>query len=60
MVLLGHLRQVDLVHTLERSSVASLLDEKIRSAVSYLQSLRAHIEDLSSTVLITGDVNAGK
>ncbi|KAF4440616.1 Transmembrane GTPase fzo1 [Fusarium austroafricanum] len=57
---LGHLRQADLVHTLERSSVASLLDEKIRSAVSHLQSLRARIEDLSSKILITGDVNAGK
>ncbi|KAF4976112.1 hypothetical protein FZEAL_7182 [Fusarium zealandicum] len=57
---LGHLRQADLVHTLERSSVASLLDERIRSAVSHLQSLRGRIEDLSSKVLITGDVNAGK
>ncbi|KAF4496436.1 Transmembrane GTPase fzo1 [Fusarium agapanthi] len=57
---LGHLRQADLVHTLERTSVASLLDEKIRSAVSHLQSLRARIEDLSSKILITGDVNAGK
>jgi mitofusin len=28
--------------------------------VSHLQSLRARIEDLSSKVLITGDVNAGK
>ncbi|KAF5621968.1 transmembrane GTPase fzo1 [Fusarium sp. NRRL 52700] len=57
---LGHLRQADLVHTLERTSVASLLDEKIRSAVSHLQSLRARIEDQSSKILITGDVNAGK
>ncbi|KAH6957191.1 transmembrane GTPase fzo1 [Fusarium avenaceum] len=57
---LGHLGQADLVHTLERASVASLLDGKIRSAVSHLQSLRARIEDLSSKVLITGDVNAGK
>ncbi|KAG5792057.1 hypothetical protein H9Q69_008905 [Fusarium xylarioides] len=57
---LGHLRQADLIHTLERSSVASLLDEKIRSAVSHLQSLRGRIEDLSSKILITGDVNAGK
>ncbi|KAF5667387.1 transmembrane GTPase fzo1 [Fusarium circinatum] len=57
---LGHLRQADLVHTLERTSIASLLDEKIRSAVSHLQSLRARIEDLSSKILITGDVNAGR
>ncbi|KAG5664932.1 hypothetical protein KAF25_008666 [Fusarium avenaceum] len=57
---LGHLGQADLVHTLERASAASLLDGRIRSAVSHLQSLRARIEDLSSKVLITGDVNAGK
>ncbi|KPM34591.1 Transmembrane GTPase fzo1 [Neonectria ditissima] len=57
---LGHLHQAELVHTLERSSVASLLDGKIRSAIGHLQSLRGRIEDLSSKVLITGDVNAGK
>ncbi|KAJ4316898.1 mitofusin [Fusarium piperis] len=57
---LGHLHQAELIHTLERSSVASLLDGKIRSAISHLQSLRGRIEDLSSKVLVTGDVNAGK
>lgn len=57
---LSHLHQAELVHTLERSSVASLLDGKIRSAVGHLQSLRGRIEDLSSKVLVTGDVNAGK
>lgn len=57
---LGHLHQAELVHTLERSSVASLLDGKIRSAVGHLQSLRGRIEDLSSKVLVTGDVNSGK
>lgn len=57
---LGHLHQAELVHTLERSSVASLLDGKIRSALGHLQSLRGRIEDLSSKVLVTGDVNAGK
>ncbi|KAF7555512.1 hypothetical protein G7Z17_g2126 [Cylindrodendrum hubeiense] len=56
----GHLHQAELIHTLERSSVATLLDDKIRSAVGHLQSLRGRIEDLSSKVLITGDVNAGK
>ncbi|RSL56081.1 hypothetical protein CEP51_014450 [Fusarium floridanum] len=57
---LGHLHQTELVHTLERCSVASLLDGKIRSAICHLQSLRGRIEDLSSKVLVTGDVNAGK
>lgn len=57
---LGHLHQAELVHTLERGSVASLLDGKIRSAIGHLQSLRGRIEDLSSKVLVTGDVNAGK
>ncbi|POR36319.1 Transmembrane GTPase fzo1 [Tolypocladium paradoxum] len=57
---LGHLHQAELIHTLERSSVASLLDGKICSAVRHLQSLRERMEDISSKVLVTGDVNAGK
>ncbi|KAM7192833.1 hypothetical protein V8F33_008150 [Rhypophila sp. PSN 637] len=57
---LGSLHQVELVHSLEKASVASLLDEKIRSSIKHLQSLRERIEDTSSKVLVTGDLNAGK
>ncbi|KAL8371384.1 hypothetical protein RB595_001275 [Gaeumannomyces hyphopodioides] len=57
---LGSLHQTELVHSLEKGSVASLLDGKISSSIKHLQSLRERIEDTSSKVLVTGDLNAGK
>lgn len=57
---LGSLHQAELVHSLEKNSIASLLDGKISSSVKHLLSLRERIEDSSSKVLITGDLNTGK
>ncbi|PFH56150.1 hypothetical protein XA68_17004 [Ophiocordyceps unilateralis] len=57
---LGSFNQVELVHSLEKGSIASLLDGKISSSMKHLLSLRERIEDTSSKVLITGDLNAGK
>lgn len=57
---LGALSPSELVHSLEKGSVASLLDGKISQAVKHLQALRERIEDTSSKVLVTGDLNAGK
>lgn len=57
---LGGLHQAELVHSLEKGSIASLLDEKIRSSIKHLLALRERIEDTSSKVLVTGDLNAGK
>jgi mitofusin len=57
---LGALHQTELVHSLEKGSIASLLDGKIRSSIKHLLSLRGRIEDTASKVLITGDLNAGK
>jgi mitofusin len=57
---LGSLSQAELVHSLEMSSIASLLDGKISQSVRHLLALRDRIEDTSSKVLITGDLNAGK
>jgi mitofusin 2 len=57
---LGALSQAELVHSLEKSSIASLLDGKISQSVRHLLSLRDRIEDTSSKVLVTGDLNAGK
>lgn len=57
---LGSLHQAELVHSLEKSSIASLLDGKIRTTIKHLMSIRERIEDTSSKVLITGDLNAGK
>lgn len=57
---LGALNQSELVHSLEKGSVASLLDGKIRTSIKHLISLRERIDDTASKVLITGDLNAGK
>lgn len=57
---LGALHQAELVHSLEKNSIASLLDGKISTSIKHLLSLRERIEDTSSKVLVTGDLNAGK
>jgi len=57
---LGSASPSELVHSLEKSAVASLLDGKISQSIKHLLALRERIEDTSSKVLITGDVNAGK
>ncbi|CAI7593278.1 unnamed protein product [Penicillium glandicola] len=57
---LGALSQAELVHSLEKASIASLLDGKISQSMKHLLSLRDRIEDTSSKVLVTGDLNAGK
>ncbi|KAI9678704.1 MAG: mitofusin [Caeruleum heppii] len=57
---LGALSQSELVHSLEKHSIASLLDGKISESVRHLLALRDRIEDTSSKVLVTGDLNAGK
>lgn len=56
----GSLSQAELVHSLEKKSIASLLDGKIGQSVRHLLLLRDRIEDTSSKVLVTGDLNAGK
>ncbi|KAK0711331.1 hypothetical protein B0H67DRAFT_491043 [Lasiosphaeris hirsuta] len=57
---LGSLHQTELVHSFEKGTVASLLNGKISSSIKHLLSLRERIEDTSSKVLVTGDLNAGK
>ncbi|KZT28784.1 hypothetical protein NEOLEDRAFT_1058102 [Neolentinus lepideus HHB14362 ss-1] len=49
-----------LVSQLEKSSIANLLDERIISALGHIDKLRLRVEDTSSKVLVTGDLNAGK
>ena len=57
---MGGLSQTELVHSLEKQSIASLLDGQISKSVRHLFSLQERIEDTSSKVLVTGDLNAGK
>nr|POF14002.1 transmembrane gtpase fzo1 [Quercus suber] len=54
------LPQSEIVHSLEKQSVASLLDNQINNSIRHLFALRERIEDTSSKVLVTGDLNAGK
>ena len=49
-----------LVTQLEKSSIAKLIDDRIGTGLSHMDKLRARVEDTSSKVLVTGDLNAGK
>lgn len=49
-----------LVSQLEKTSISNLLDERIDNAISHIDNLRVRVEDTSSKVLVTGDLNAGK
>ncbi|KAL0061805.1 mitofusin [Marasmius tenuissimus] len=49
-----------LVSQLEKASIANLLDDRIESSVNHVDKLRLRVEDTSSKVLVTGDLNAGK
>lgn len=49
-----------LVSQLEKASIANLLDERIEGAISHIDKLRTRVQDTSSKVLVTGDLNAGK
>jgi replication fork clamp-binding protein CrfC len=57
---MGSLRQTELVHSLEKGSIAALLDGQIQKSIHHLFALRERIDDTSSKVLVTGDLNAGK
>jgi mitofusin len=57
---LGSLSQSEIVHSLEKHSISTLLDGQISKSIRHLYSLRDRIEDTSSKVLVTGDLNAGK
>lgn len=49
-----------LVSQLEKGSIANLIDERISAALQHMDKLRLRVEDTSSKVLVTGDLNAGK
>ena len=49
-----------LVTQLEKSSIAKLIGDRIGTALNHMDKLHARVEDTSSKVLVTGDLNAGK
>ena len=52
--------QAEIAHSMKKESIASFLDGKINQSIRHLLRLRDRIEDTSSKVLVTGDLNAGK
>ena len=54
------LTQSEIAHSMDRRAIASLLDGRINQSIRHLLLLRDRIEDTSSKVLVTGDLNAGK
>lgn len=54
--------QTDIIHSMRKDSkaLAQLLDGQVRKSVRHLSLLRERIEDTSSKVLVTGDLNSGK
>ncbi|CAE6525542.1 unnamed protein product [Rhizoctonia solani] len=49
-----------LVSTLEKTSIAHLLDGRLEAALAHVNKLKTRIADTRSKVLVTGDLNAGK
>ena len=54
------LTPAEIAHSMNKESIASLLNGRINQTIQHLIRLRARIEDSSSKVLVTGDLNAGK
>ncbi|KAG2733408.1 hypothetical protein G9P44_002933 [Scheffersomyces stipitis] len=50
----------NIVANLDKKSIAKLLEKKITHQVNYLLNLKDRIDDTSSKVFVTGDLNAGK
>jgi len=57
---LGPTSPTFLVSQLEKSSIANLLDDLFLSAINHIEKLKLRVQDTSSKVLVTGDLNAGK
>lgn len=49
-----------LITNLDDNTISMLLDEKFSQIIHHLLNLKARIDDISSKVLITGDLNSGK
>jgi mitofusin len=49
-----------LISQLKKSSIANLLDVRIGTSIGHIDKLCLRVQDTSSKVLVTGDLNAGK
>lgn len=50
----------NVVSLLDAPAIAALLSEKLAGSIRHLQALQKRIEDTSSKVFVTGDLNSGK
>lgn len=58
---MGHNQNNDnLASTLDKNSLAALLEQKLHQQIKYLLNLKDRVDDTSSKVFVTGDLNAGK
>lgn len=48
------------ISTLDKKSVSGLFEQKLTQQVKYLLNLKDRVDDTSSKVFVTGDLNAGK
>ncbi|KAI8887313.1 hypothetical protein K501DRAFT_283414 [Backusella circina FSU 941] len=48
------------ISTLESSSIANLLSDRLEQSLRHLEKLKTRVSDTSSKVLVTGDLNSGK
>lgn len=48
------------LNSLDKSSISVLLEQKLNQQVKFLLNLKDRIDDTSSKVFVTGDLNAGK
>lgn len=55
---MGHHDKV--MSNLDKKSIATLLEQKLQLQIKYLQNLKDRVDDTSSKVFVTGDLNAGK
>lgn len=56
----GHNDNNNSISSLDKKSIAKLLEKKLQQQVKYLLKLKDRIDDTTSKVFVTGDLNAGK
>ncbi|CAK7903560.1 mitofusin Fzo1p [[Candida] anglica] len=61
-VKMGHQKNnsESLMAALDKQAIAKLLEQQLQSQVKYLLNLKDRVDDTSSKVFVTGDLNAGK
>lgn len=55
---MGHNK--DIITSLDKKTISTLLDQKLSLQIKYLLNLKDRVDDTSSKVFVTGDLNAGK